>query len=278
MGEVALANEVLYEKRDHIAYVTINRPEKRNAANAAVQNGLGDAWEEVNRDRDVSIVILTGAGTESFCAGGDLRDNLARARGELEAEESVGPLGERGSPRGYGGIQNVFKPVIAAVNGYAAGGGFGLALSCDIRLCSENAKFGASEVRWSHMAGGQAYILPRTIPLGWAMWFCMTGQFVDADTAFRIGIVQGVYPQAQLMDEATKLAQTIRANGQIVIEQTKQFIYNSLDMPLSQARKMERMYYQKIRQSPNYDEGSAAFVERRRPDYENEPTGANPKG
>lgn len=273
-----MANEVLLDKRNHIAYVTINRPEKRNAANAAVQNGLGDAWQEINADSDVWIAILTGAGEESFCAGGDLGDNLARARGDLAPERAVGPIGERGHPRGYSGIQEVFKPVIAAVNGYAAGGGFGLALSCDIRLCSENARFGASEVRWSHMAGGQAYILPRTVPLGWAFWFCLTGQFIDADTAFRIGIVQGLYPKAQLMDEATKLAETINANGQIVVQQTKQFIYNSLDMPLSAARKMERVYYQKIRQSPDYDEGSAAFVQKRRPDFKGQPTGANPKG
>ncbi len=273
-----MANEVLYEKRGHIGYVTINRPEKRNAANAAVQNGLGDAWLEINRDRDVWSAILTGAGEQSFCAGGDLRDNLARARGDLEAEPAAGMVGTRAHPRGYAGIREVFKPVIAAVNGYAAGGGFGLALSCDIRLCSENAKFGASEVRWSHMAGGQAYILPRTVPLGWAFWFCLTGQFIDADTAFRIGIVQGIYPQPNLMEEATKLAETINANGQIVVQHTKEFIYSSLDMPLSAARKMEGIYYQRIRQSPNYDEGSAAFVDKRRPQYANQPTGANPKG
>jgi enoyl-CoA hydratase/carnithine racemase len=275
-----MANEVLYEKRGRIAYVTINRPEKRNSANAAVQNGLGDAWQEVNRDPDVWTAILTGAGDQSFCAGGDLRDNLARARGDLAAEPAVGagPVGTRPHPRGYAGIREVFKPVIAAVNGYAAGGGFGLALSCDIRLCSENAKFGASEVRWSHLAGGQAYILPRTVPLGWAFWFCLTGQFIDAETAFRIGIVQGIYPLPSLMDEATKLADTINANGQIVVQHTKEFIYNSLDMPLSAARKMEGLYYQRIRQSPNYDEGSAAFVEKRRPEFSNQPTGANPKG
>jgi enoyl-CoA hydratase/carnithine racemase len=273
-----MANEVLLEKRNRIAYVTINRPEKRNAANLAVQNGLGEAWREINRDRDVWIAILTGAGTESFCAGGDLGENLARSRGEMTVEPAPAPVGERSQPAGYNGIFDVFKPVIAAVNGYAAGGGFGLALSCDIRLCSDNAKFGASEVRWSHMAGGQAYILPRTVPLGWAFWFTLTGQFIDAETAFRIGIVQGVYPQAQLLDEATKLAEVIMANGQVVVQQTKQFIYNSLDMPLSMARKMERIYYQRIRQSPDYDEGSAAFVEKRDPEFSGEPTGANPKG
>jgi E-phenylitaconyl-CoA hydratase len=274
-----VANEVLIEKRNKIAYVTINRPEKRNAANSAVQKGLGEAWNEINRDKDVWICILTGAGTDSFCAGGDLGENLARSTGELAVEDDrPSPVGERPGPPGYGGIWDVFKPVIAAVNGYAAGGGFGLALSCDMRLCSENAQFGASEVRWSHMAGGQAYILPRTVPLGWAFWFTLTGQFIDAETAFRIGIVQGVYPQDQLMEQATKLADTINANGTIVTQQTKQFIYNSMDMPLSQARKMERLYYQRIRQSPDYDEGSAAFVQKRRPKFSGKPTGASPKG
>jgi len=273
-----MANEVLLEKRNKIAYVTLNRPEKRNSANRALQNALGEAWQEVNRDPNVWIAILTGAGDESFCAGGDLGENLARARGEVAADTATAPVGERPNPAGYAGIYDVFKPVIAAVNGYAAGGGFGLALSCDIRLCSENARFGASEVRWSHMAGGQAYILPRTVPLGWAFWFCLTGQFIDAPTAYNIGIVQGVYPQALLMEEATKLADTINANGQIVVQQTKQFIYNSLDMPLSQAKKMERLYYQKIRQSPDYDEGSAAFVQKRTPAFTGKPTGANPKG
>jgi enoyl-CoA hydratase/carnithine racemase len=128
------------------------------------------------------------------------------------------------------------------------------------------------------MAGGQAYILPRTVPLGWAFWLCLTGQFINAQTAYQIGIVQGVYPQAQLMAEATKLAETINANGPIVVQGTKEYIYNSLDMPLSQAETIEGVYYARIRQSPDYDEGSAAFVERRRPDFGGEATGANPKG
>src|SRR5438132_2773106 len=99
-----MANEVLIEKRKNIAYVTINRPEKRNAANAAVQKGLGDAWEEINRDRDVWIAIVTGAGPESFCAGGDLGENLARSRGDMAPMDSApAPVGERAGPRGYGG-------------------------------------------------------------------------------------------------------------------------------------------------------------------------------
>ena len=273
-----MADAVLFEQRDRTAYITINRPEKRNSVNSDVRRGLGAAWKEVRDNPGISIAILTGAGDTSFCAGGDLGENLARAKGEYVAEESKTYEGRQ--MMGYGHYlwgMELYKPIIAAVNGYAAGGGFGLALGCDIRLCSDNARFGASEVRWSHMAGTQAFILPRTVPLGWAYWLCLTGQFIDARTAYNIGIVQGVYPPAQLMDEATRLAETINANGPIVVQGTKEYIYNALDMPLSMAEKIEGVYYQRIRQSPDYDEGSAAFAQKRRPEFTGQPTGANPQ-
>jgi (E)-benzylidenesuccinyl-CoA hydratase len=274
-----MSDVLILEKRNKIAYVTINRPEKRNSLNHPVRMALAAAWREIRDDKDVWTAILTGAGEASFCAGGDLKENIQRARGEVTIPEMSSP-DSRAQQRYSTYFRHIglYKPIIAAVNGYAAGGGFGLALNCDIRLCSENAKFGASEVRWSHMAGGQAFLLPRTVPLGWAFWLTLTGQFIDAQTAYQIGIVQGVYPQDTLMEEATKLAEIINANGPIVVQGTKEYIYNSLDMPLSAAEAMEAVYYQRIRQSPDYDEGSAAFTERRRPEFEGAPTGANPKG
>jgi len=269
---------VLFEKRNRIAYVTINRPEKRNSLTSEVRRLLAEAWGEIRDDPDIWIGIVTGAGTESFCAGGDLGENLAKSQGAVSPPEYETYEGRRQmSYTNYMRESGLNKPLIAAVNGYAAGGGFGLALNSDIRLCSENAKFGASEVRWSHMAGGQAYLLPRTVPLGWAFWLCLTGQFIDAQTAWNIGIVQGVYPSDKLMEEATRLAEMINANGKIVVQQTKEYIYNSLDMPLTAARKMEQVYYQRIRQSPDYDEGSAAFTQRRKPAFSGQPTGAKPK-
>ena len=274
-----MSKVVLFEKRKKIAYITINRPEKRNSLTSEVRRLLGEAWKEVRDDPEIWIAIITGAGDQSFCAGGDLGENLARSKGEIAPAEYTTYEGRQMmSYSHYMREVGLNKPIIAAINGYAAGGGFGIALNCDIRLCSENAKFGASEVRWSHMAGGQAYILSRTVPLGWAFWLTLTGQFIDAQTAYTIGIVQGVHPQDKLMEEATKLADTINANGQIVVQQTKEFIYNSLDMPLNMARKMEQVYYQRIRQSPDYDEGSAAFTQRRKPDFSGKPTGAQPKG
>ena len=273
-----MSDVVLFEKRNKIAYVTINRPERRNSLNAEVRRMLAQAWHEIRDDPDIWLGIVTGTGQESFCAGGDLAENLAKSKGDVHPPEYDTAQGRaEQSYTKYLREVGLNKPLIAAVNGYAAGGGFGLALNCDIRLCSENAKFGASEVRWSHMAGGQAYILPRTVPLGWAFWLCLTGQFIDAQTASNIGIVQGVYAPDQLMEEATKLADIINANGKVVVQQTKEYIYNSLDMPLTAARLMEGVYYQRIRQSPDYDEGSAAFTQKRKPRFAGEGTGAKPK-
>ena len=273
-----MSDVVLFEKRNKIAYVTINRPERRNSLNAETRRHLAAAWREIRDDNDIWIGIVTGAGQESFCAGGDLGENLGKSTGAVHPPEYDTPEGraEQSYTKYLREVGNN-KPLIAAVNGYAAGGGFGLALNCEIRLCSENAKFGASEVRWSHMAGGQAYILPRTVPLGWAFWLTLTGQFIDAQTAYNIGIVQGVYPQDNLLQEATKLADIINANGKVVVQQTKEYIYNSLDMPLTAARLMEGVYYQRIRQSPDYDEGSAAFTQKRKPQFGGEATGAKPK-
>jgi len=264
---MALVN---YSTKDGVAVLELNNPPANSYTHDMLRE-FDDAILKARFDESVHVLVVRGAGEKFFCAGAHI-DLLAKAT--LEYKRNFVLHGHETLVR----LENTPKLVIAAVNGHATGGGLEIALSCDIRLCSENAHFGASEVRWSHMAGGQAYILPRTVPLGWAFWFCLTGQFIDADTAFRIGIVQGVYPQNQLMEQATLLANTIKANGPIVVQQTKQFIYNSLDMPLSTAKKMERMYYQKIRQSPDYDEGSAAFVEKRRPDFSAKPTGANPKG
>jgi E-phenylitaconyl-CoA hydratase len=269
---------VLFEKRDKIAYVTINRPEKRNSLTSEVRRLLAEAWQEIRDDNDIWIGIVTGAGNESFCAGGDLGENLAKSKGEVSPPEYETYEGrQQMSYTNYMREVGLNKPLIAAVNGYAAGGGFGLALNCDMRLSSENAKFGASEVRWSHMAGGQAYILPRMVPLGWAFWLCLTGQFIDAQTAYNIGITQGVYPPDKLMEEATKLAEMINANGKVVVQNTKEYLYHSMDMPLTAARAMERVYYAKIRASPDYDEGSAAFTQRRKPEFSGAPTGAKPK-
>jgi len=272
-----MSDVVLFEQRGHTAIVTINRPERRNAVSEEVKRELLKCWRTVRDTKDIYTAILTGTG-ESFCAGGDLSENLKRAKGELVPDYDG--METRGM-RTYAGVLreiDLYKPLIAAINGYAAGGGLQLALNCDIRLCSENAQFGCAEVRWSHMAAGQALFMSKTIPLGWAFKLALTGQFINAQQAYDAGIVQGVYPREQLMDEALTLAEQINANGPIVTQATKEFVYNAMDMPFGVAQRIGRVYYAQVRESPDYHEGSAAFLEKRKPRFTAKKSGFNPKG
>ena len=257
--------DVVLVKRGRIGYVTIDCPERRNCISMETAFALADIWDELRDDPDVLVAILTGSGDVSFCAGGDLKEAAVRAS---EGEPVLTAAQHQRWHYAQYLAASFPKPVIAAVNGYAAGGGMGLALACDVRLCSDNAQFGASEVRWSHLALDIAHHVSRTLPLGWAMWLCLSGQFIDAATAHTIGLVQGVHPQGELMERATELAEAIAANGDACVLNTKEFILRSLDMPFSTARDMEGVYYRQVAQNPNYDEGTKSFIEKRKPQYD----------
>ena len=256
----------LYEKRDpHIGIITMNRPEKKNAMSGGLYAAMDEAWHQAASDDDVWTVILTANG-DSWCAGGDLSENIASARGQFQGPRFEG---KHFPGRGYGNIRalGMNKPVIAAINGYAIGGGFGMALNCDIRYCVPTAKFGCSEVRWSHMAAWPSYLL--TLPTGWGMWFALTGQMVDAETAFRIGLVQKVCEPDKLLDDAIELCTTINANGRLIAQFTKEYtdtLFHEID-GWEEAGKLHGQYYSRLRQSKNYDEGTASFVEKRKPSY-----------
>ncbi len=260
-------NEILlYEKRDpHIAIITLNRPEKKNAMSSALGDALKAAWVRARDDDDVWSIILTGSG-DSFCAGGDLAENIARARGELPARPRSHTVVGDGSYVDLRSL-NLVKPVIAAINGYCVGGGFGLALACDIRYCVPAAKFGCSEVRWSHMAAWPTYM--RTIPLGWGMWFALTGQMVNADTAFRLGLIQQICEPDKLLDDCIELATTINNNGKLVAQHTKEYVQRSLYEieGWGASFAMHSLYYGHLRSTKDYDEGSAAFTEKRDPEF-----------
>ena len=198
----------IYEKREpHTAIIRLNRPEKKNSISRDLYWALDEAWHKAKDDDDVWTIILTGT-ADTFCAGGDLKENLAFARGEMK--------GPRSGPRQYGNLRalRMHKPVIAAINGYAVGGGFNLALACDIRYCVPAAKFGCSEVRWSHMAAWPNYVCQ--LPTGWAYWFALTGQMIDADTAFRLGLVQKICAPDKLIDDCMELCATINRNGRLI--------------------------------------------------------------
>jgi enoyl-CoA hydratase/carnithine racemase len=253
---------VVYEKRDpHIAIIRLNRPEKKNSISRDLYWALDGAWHEVKDDDDVWSIILTGT-ADAFCVGGDLKENLAFAKGEM--------TGPRSGPRQYSNLRalQMHKPIIAAINGFAVGGGFNLALACHIRYCVSTAKFGCSEVRWSHMAAWPSYVCQ--LPTGWAYWFALTGQMVDADTAFRLGLVQKVCEPDKLIDDCVELCTTINRNGRLIAAHTTEYIEDRLLYEIQGYEKgfeVHREYYAHLRQSKDYDEGSAAFTERRKPEF-----------
>lgn len=257
-----MTNLVTFETpADHVALITINRPEKRNSMNEATRRAMIDAWIRFQDDDDLWVAILTGAGDLSFSAGNDLRE-LATGMTDEPWTAPVRGLHTVGmaAMRGLG----VKKPVIAAVNGYCFGAAFAVALSCDVRICSPNATFGCTEVKFSHMAGGgQALRLARYIPMGQAMELALTGDSIDADTALQWGIVNRVVSQEELVPAAVHLASRMVNAGPALLQETKDFMYRTLNASLDEAFSLESVFYDRIKADPRYDQGTQQFVTNR---------------
>ena len=254
---------LLYEKKDKIAYLTLNRPEAMNALDAELGEALREAWTDFARDDDVWIAIVTGAGDRAFCAGMD----LVRTRGARFRPEVVDFLNST-APSGAGYVApgvRCWKPIIAAVNGYAVGGGLELALRCDIRLASDNAQLGLGEVRWSLVPGSGTQSLPRAIPMGVALEMIFTGQRVSAQRAYELGLVNKVTTKDQLIPEATKLAETILENGPIAVRACKEAVWKGLDMTLEEGLRNNAFLARAVRETEDAKEGPKAFAEKRKP-------------
>ena len=208
------AEPVLVERDGHVLVVTLNRPEARNAVNGPLTLALGTALEEADRDGDVRAVVLTGAGDVSFCAGADLK---ALARGE-----TLNPQGTE--EWGFGGLVDhpISKPIVAAVNGAAFGGGTELVLACDLVVAADTATFGLPEVRRGLIAAAGGLIrLPAQLPRKIAMELILTGEPIDASTALRWGLVNAVVPAAEVRARALELAQRIAANAPLAVQASK---------------------------------------------------------
>ena len=240
----------------HIATVTINRPEALNALNSAVLSELDAAIDVLSRDDEVYVVILTGAG-RSFVAGAD----IAEMRGFTAVE------GKRFGVRGGGvflKLEQMEKPVIAAVNGFALGGGCELAMACDIRLASEKARFGQPEVGLGITPGfGGTQRLPRIIGQSRAMELILTGRTVKADEALAIGLVDAVYPADELMVKATELAEMICANAQIAVRQAKRCIRMGMQADIATGAAFEAEAFGVCCGTQDKAEGMDAFLEKR---------------
>jgi enoyl-CoA hydratase/carnithine racemase len=247
---------IRYEKKDHVAHVTIDRPEVMNALHPAANEELERVWDDFAADADSWVAILTGAGEKAFSAGNDLKWTA-----------------EHGMPRvpktGFGGLTarfDLWKPIIAAVNGFALGGGLEIALACDVIVAAEHATLGLPEPRVGLMAAaGGVHRLPRHIPHKIAMGMMLTGKPISAAEAGRIGLVNEVVPKSQLADAAARWAREITECSPLSIQATKQAALQGLDMPLAEAVRAQFDGVMRLWASDDSREGPLAFAQKRKP-------------
>jgi enoyl-CoA hydratase len=254
---------LLVEKRNRIAFVTINRPDKLNALNAQAKAELKEAVEGIRDDSEVDVVVLTGAGEKSFVAGTDIKEltELGQQSGKTFSEGGQGV---------FNTIENLGKPVIAAVNGYALGGGTELALACHIRIASENAKFGQPEVNLGIIPGyGGTQRLARLVGKGRALEMIISGDQIDAQEAFRIGLVNNVVPLVELLKTAEALALKIAGKGQIAVKLAMQAVNATNELPLAAGQALEADLFAQCCGSEDFKEGTTAFLEKRKPVFKN---------
>ena len=256
-------DNILFEKKGHLAYVTLNRPERRNAIDPATSAELKDAFEAFKADDDLWVAILTGAGDKAFSAGADL---LAMSQSLSGGDGDSGALNApfAGITRGY----ECWKPIIAAIHGYCLAGGLELALSCDIRIAADNAQFGLPEPKRAIIPGATGtQRLPRAVPLAFAMELLLTGDRFDAETALRFGLVSRVVPREQLMETAETIAQSILKNGPLAVRYIKQAVMQGREMSFEDGIRLESELAGKVFRTEDAREGPLAFAEKREPQY-----------
>jgi enoyl-CoA hydratase/carnithine racemase len=256
---------LLYEVKDGVATLTLNRPERLNALGDTLREDLQDAVTRAAVDPDVRVLILTGAG-RGFCSGGDVKamNERRESRAERPVTEKVAP----GRDQTVQALRDAPKPVIAAVNGAAAGAGMNIALCCDIRLASTAAKFSQAFVRRGlHPDWGGTYFLPRIVGTAKACELIFTGEVIDAQEALRLGIVSAVHQPEDLMPAAHALARKIADGPPIAIRLAKRAIYHSLECDLRQALEFETYAQNICYETEDAAEGIRAFVEKRPPAF-----------
>lgn len=243
---------VIYAKKDHIARINLNRPDADNVINRQLARELEDVCRGVNQDDDVYVVIITGAGDKAFCGGGE--------------------VGESGAPYNVAAVvAGIDRPVIAAVNGDALGQGAELALSCDIRLASQRARFGFSQVASGLIpVDGGTQRLPRIVGKGKALELILTADAISAGEALEIGLVSAVFPQEKLAAEAETLARTMASKGPVALRFAKEAVNKGLDLTLEQGLRLEADLYFLLHTTADRTEGIKSFLEKRTPEFKGE--------
>ncbi len=249
---------LLYEKKDRVVTITLNRPERLNALSLELTQRLTDAWVQFRDDDDAWVAIVTGAGDKAFCTGFDLVDQAERD----ERGEGVPEL-----PRFY--PHQIWKPVIAAVNGYAIAGGLWLAKSCDIRIASEHAEFGIAETRWN-MPAHWVYDLTAELNMGHTLEIALWGdRRIPAQRAYEMGLVNRVVSREKLMDEAMSWAESMRYLAPRCVRNLKQIIHRGRYLAPSEAEAFGKALEVNLRGMEDTIEGPRAFAEKRKPVFKN---------
>ena len=256
-----MVETVLYEKQDNVAIITLNRPDAMNAINRQLRGDLGKAITLFDEDKDAFVAIITGAG-RAFCAGRDLKERAEdNAQGvQARASDSM----SRDRPFMW---PPTWKPMIAAVNGFALAGGWSIAQMCDLRVAAEDAKLGITETKWS-LLPPFGTVLPKSIPLSAVLELVFTAQPVTAQRAYDMGFVNKVVPGDQLMSEAMKLAQQIAENAPLAVQAFKELAYRGQNMSTEEIAGLTYETYDKLLTTEDSKEGPLAFAEKRKPRWQ----------
>ena len=265
---------LLFEKKDHIAYITLNRPDARNAFDPEMLVQLSEAWTEYNEDNDLRCAILTGAGEKAFCAGADLGKLIPLITGARNAETDADKQVQNNPDLMNKSILRDFdlqKPVIAAINGHAIAGGLEILYATDIRIACPEAKFGLQEVKWAIFPmGGSSVHLPRQFPYAKAMEMLLTGELITADEALAAGFINRIVPRDQILAEAEKTATLIAGNGPIAVQAIKKAVKANMGVPVKEALAKEVEIAMPVFMTKDAQEGPRAFKEKRPPAYKGE--------
>lgn len=263
-----------YERKDHIAHLTFNRPEKLNAIHPPMQKELWNAMNEFRDDEDAWVIILTGAGDRAFCAGNDLKWRGGPVGGPHPKGWRYGSDPERIGSTGSLPSE-IWKPVIAAVRGYAVGGGMEITMHCDVVIASEDAQFGVPEIRnaGGFPGGGGIFRLPRQVPYKVAMWMLLSGEFMSAEYMHSVGYVNEVVPADQLAETAERYAQILCQNPPIAVQTSKEVALRGLDLPIDYPATAWQYQWggisARMNNSEDAKESRQSWIERRKGVYHN---------
>ncbi|TET70143.1 MAG: crotonase [Candidatus Aminicenantes bacterium] len=249
---------LIYEKKENIGVLTINRPQRMNAISNELTSELKKFLDEIENDDELRVLVITGAGDKAFVAGADINELVDR-------DALIGRRVSRQRQEIFSRIENLHVPAIAAINGYALGGGLELALACSIRVCSDKAQFGAPEVKLGIIPGdGGTQRLPRLVGLGRAMEMILTGDFIDAEEAYRIGLVNKIVPHEELMEKTMELAKKIASRPPLAVRYAKETVNRSLEGSTVSGFALESFLHALSCTTEDKKEGVSAFLEKRK--------------